>query len=727
MSIPSDRLQLETSSPPSPSPADVETFASLALRDLQMRLKALHRALRSAVARQSIGPSSGSEVQDRGLCITPDDAEAMLIELDMLPNETPELGALAMSPAAETRRRDALRQTAQGQQARLPIERLQSECSLSDFEIDVLLLCAAAEMDRSYGRLFGYILDDMNRQAPSIELFCRLGHPGLRERLARRTMLGRSGRLRRCGLLQASEDSAMPARTQLALSEGVLERLTQSGTWRDRFYDVAAIELPAGISPDCFEQRDQLVKLAHLLGDGRLHIGAVWGERASGVEDAVFAIASVAGMPLHRLALQEARLDEELAAACSRRALIWIATDPLGDPETVSPELAAQLIDRLSRVASPVCLSGTSPWRPTPLLAERDYAEVRLRPASGSLREQLWRDQFDTLERDQACDLAARFRLTPSEMRGVARVARAQAQLHGQTDARDRLDEACRQVTQWQGLRFATLVEPRRGAEDLILPAELHRQVLEVARFYRSLLQVDEHWGFNRLGHGGGIKVLFTGDSGTGKTLAAEVVAGMLGLDLLKIDLSQIVSKWVGETEKNLEIAFREAEASQTLLFFDEADTLFGKRGEVRGGNDRYANLEVGFLLQRLERYSGLAVLASNLRDEIDQAFIRRFQIVIHFPRPKEEERRALWRIAFPPSAPISQAIDMEPLVKLDMTGASIVGAARMAALLAADAGSETIGEDHLQEGIRRQYRHESRVLSASAFSAGAPVAGRRR
>ena len=151
---------------------------------------------------------------------------------------------------------------------------------------------------------------------------------------------------------------------------------------------------------------------------------------------------------------------------------------------------------------------------------------------------------------------------------------------------------------------------------------------------------------------GGGLKALFTGDSGTGKTLAAEVIARELDLPLLKIDLAQLVSKWVGETEKNIDAAFREAEACHAILFFDEADTLFGKRGEIQQGSDRYAALEVGFLLQRVETFGGLAVLASNLRDEIDPAFIRRFHVLLHFPRPQVAERLRLWGRAFPPDAP---------------------------------------------------------------------------
>jgi SpoVK/Ycf46/Vps4 family AAA+-type ATPase len=236
-----------------------------------------------------------------------------------------------------------------------------------------------------------------------------------------------------------------------------------------------------------------------------------------------------------------------------------------------------------------------------------------------------------------------------------------------------------------------------------------------VAQFFRAWPQVAESWGFGRLTTGeGGIKTFFTGDSGTGKTLAAEVIAGLLNMPLLKVDLARVVSKWVGETEKHLEAAFRAAEESHAVLFFDEADALFGKRGEVQHGTDRYANLEVSYLLQRLEDHYGLVILASNLNDNIDAAFMRRFQIVIHFPRPEPDERRRIWEIAFPKTAPVEAGIDFSALARLDLTGAGTVGAARTAALLAADEASETITIAHIVRAIARQYYREARILTAS-------------
>jgi SpoVK/Ycf46/Vps4 family AAA+-type ATPase len=195
--------------------------------------------------------------------------------------------------------------------------------------------------------------------------------------------------------------------------------------------------------------------------------------------------------------------------------------------------------------------------------------------------------------------------------------------------------------------------------------------------------------------------------------LAAEVVASELGVPFLKVNLAETVSKWVGETEKNLELVFREASASNALLFFDEADALFGRRGEVRHGVDRFANMEVSYLLQRLEEHSGLVILASNLTDNIDPAFTRRFQVVIHFPRPVEADRRRLWRMAFPQDAPLEKSVDIAALARLDLTGAGIVSAARTAAFLAAQDKSR-ITMQHVVQGVARQFRREARVLTLS-------------
>jgi hypothetical protein len=388
--------------------------------------------------------------------------------------------------------------------------------------------------------------------------------------------------------------------------------------------------------------------------------------------------------------------------------------DALGDAPA-EPARAA-LLDLLLASGVPAILSGEHPFRPPALLERCGYGEIALSTPSYTDQRALWSEALPELGAADVAAWAARYRLSPGELRAVARVARTRAELANNGDAArvaDHVEGAVAAVTRQRAHQFAVAITPRRGSADLVLPPDLHRQVLEVGALFRAWPRAADEWGFGRL-NAGGMKVLFTGDPGTGKSLAAEVIAGELGLLLLRVELSQVVSKWVGETEKNLEAVFREAEQSRAVLLFDEAEALFGKRGEVQRGADRYANLEVSYLLQRIEEYEGLVVLASNLKDQIDDAFQRRFHVVLHFPRPRLEERERLWSAAFPEAAPLDPDVDVHALTRLDLTGAGIMGAARLAALLALKAGSERIGMREVVQAVARQYRREARILSPS-------------
>jgi SpoVK/Ycf46/Vps4 family AAA+-type ATPase len=221
---------------------------------------------------------------------------------------------------------------------------------------------------------------------------------------------------------------------------------------------------------------------------------------------------------------------------------------------------------------------------------------------------------------------------------------------------------------------------------------------------------VHDLWGFAARGERGlGIAALFAGASGTGKTMAAEVIAGEVGLDLYRIDLSSVVSKYIGETEKNLQRVFDAAEAGGAILLFDEADALFGKRTEVEDSHDRYANIEVSYLLQRMESYRGLAILTSNLKDNLDPAFLRRFRFIVDFPFPGPGERAGIWRRIFPPGTP-TRALDAERLGRLNLAGGSIRNIAINAAFLAAEAG-EPVSMRHLLRATRREYAKQGRPV----------------
>ena len=257
---------------------------------------------------------------------------------------------------------------------------------------------------------------------------------------------------------------------------------------------------------------------------------------------------------------------------------------------------------------------------------------------------------------------------------------------------------------------IAHRIDPIASWDDLVLPAGQTRVLHEIATQARLRHQVQERWGFaQRSSRGMGISALFWGESGTGKTLAAEVVARELGVDLYVIDLSQVVSKYIGETEKGLRRVFDAAESGGAILLFDEADALFGKRSEVRDSHDRYANIEVSYLLQRMEAYRGLAVLTTNMRAALDVSFQRRLRFVVEFPFPDGANRAEIWRRALPPQTPRDD-LDYDKLKQLRATGGTIRNIALNAAFLAA-AAEQPVAMRHLLQATRAECAKFDRPL----------------
>ncbi len=272
---------------------------------------------------------------------------------------------------------------------------------------------------------------------------------------------------------------------------------------------------------------------------------------------------------------------------------------------------------------------------------------------------------------------------------------------------------ACRSLARPKLEDLAQRIVPSAGWDDLVLP-ELQKQTLRhLAAQVRQRMKVYETWGFSAKGRRGlGVSALFTGESGTGKTLAAEVVAHELGLDVYRVDLSAVVSKYIGETEKNLKQVFDAAEEGGVLLLFDEADALFGKRGEVKDSHDRYANIEVGYLLQRMETYQGLAILTTNLKSALDKAFQRRLRFTVHFPFPDAAQREAIWSRIFPAATP-TQGLDPKKLAQLNVPGGNIRNIALNAAFLAAQAG-KPVDMAHLAEAAGLEAHKIERPLSGA-------------
>ena len=452
-------------------------------------------------------------------------------------------------------------------------------------------------------------------------------------------------------------------------------------------------------------------ELAAAFASGLLDVVGVWspaggGERAVvaallGERRAIHATADGLAMQLQRAAMSDA---------------VCVVAVP------VEPDGAAEVAGLVARSSASVVLVGEEPLRTTGLLVGRRFAELRLPEHGFADRRESWSAAFPAIDATAVDDLAARFRLRPDDVAAVASLDKTTSGW-ARNGHRPQLDALASLVSRRRSPTVATIRTPQRGPEMLVLPPAELGQVMEVAAAIRAWPRVARDWRLDRFGNPG-VTALFAGESGTGKTLAAEVIASAVRLDLMVVDLSQLVSKWIGETEKNLDAVFTEAEASNCVLFFDEADSIFGQRGEVTRGADRYANLEVGYLLQRLERYEGLVILASNLRANMDPAFTRRFHHVVHFPCPTAVERKRLWQLALEPPVVLAEELDLDLLAALELTGASIAAIVRSAALTVHADGRDALAVTDVLTAIATQFRREAKLLPRELLGTYADLLG---
>lgn len=342
---------------------------------------------------------------------------------------------------------------------------------------------------------------------------------------------------------------------------------------------------------------------------------------------------------------------------------------------------------------------------------------IELPALSAGEKIRLWKAfgwEYDLGEDVDLEENGNKYVLTPRGIRDALATAQLLAYAEGtEKICQEHIRQAVRQNQKNQLGAYATLINSQFGWDDLILGEEQKRQMRLVCDQMKYRDVVGEKWGFyKKTPYGRGLSVLFYGPPGTGKTMAAQVMASELCLDLYRIELSAVVSKYIGETEKNLEEIFEQAAKSQVILFFDEADVLFSKRTEVRDSNDKYSNMEAAFLLQKMEEYEGITVLATNFLQNFDEAFKRRMKFIIDFPFPGPEQRKQIWQQAFPEQTPVDGELDFDFLAgAFELSGSNIKNAAFHAAFLAADA-SETVSMRHLIAGIRNEYEKSGKILS---------------
>ena len=412
-------------------------------------------------------------------------------------------------------------------------------------------------------------------------------------------------------------------------------------------------------------------------------------------------VASLAGL---RLALRDARLTGALPYLQGWDACL-----------TKDGDLPPALLQELCAYPDLVMVAGQKPWQASGLKRERTIQWLEFPTPSYAQRLALWHHFLAMDSNQTAYELAAlagQFALTTGQIRDTVATAKDMAAQEDQSLQNRHLFLAARNHSNPRLATLARKIIPRYEWDDIVLPADQRAILRELVATVQGRPQVLEQWGVGqKLASSAAVTVLFAGDPGTGKTMAAEVIAKELKLDLYKIDLSTMISKYIGETEKNLEKIFSEAESSNAILFFDEADAIFGKRSEVKDAHDRYANIEVSYLLQRMEAYDGVTILATNLRANLDEAFTRRLQFAIDFPFPEAEDRLHIWQTLFPPDVPQAPGLDFTLFAKrFKLAGGNIrniiINAAYQAA---ADGGQVTM--EHLMHGTRRELQKMGRLV----------------
>jgi hypothetical protein len=385
------------------------------------------------------------------------------------------------------------------------------------------------------------------------------------------------------------------------------------------------------------------------------------------------------------------------------------------DFDLTGPPLAAVARDWLEHYSDVLFVSGRERW---PL--QRQVLYLAVPKLDATEQREIWTRSLQGIANSVDGQIEAIVQQFDLGLRAIPQavssaIAKARARPGDFILAAEDLWHACREQVGWELGGLAQRLTPCYTWDDIVLPGDLMRQLREIADQVAARSQVYESWGFGiRFQRGRGINALFSGPSGTGKTMAAEILANHLQLDLYRIDLAGVVSKYIGETEKNLRNVFDAAEQSGAILFFDEADALFGKRSEVKDSHDRYANIEVNYLLQRMEDYRGLAILCTNRRAALDRAFLRRLRFLVEFPFPDGENRRRIWSKVFPTQAPLA-GVDLEALARLEITGGNIHTIALNAAFLAAGEGTN-IRMEHILHAARREYAKIDKLLTEAEF-----------
>jgi ATP-dependent 26S proteasome regulatory subunit len=628
----------------------------------------------------------------------------------------------------------------------LPIVKLRQRLGLNDPESQALLICIAPFVDSRYERLYAYLHNDLTRKDASIDLIAGLLDLTFDQRVELLKSFGPTAPLRYHRLVEQMENDSgnSLAVAQLHADPQIVRYVLGQRTIDQRLQPYLRVLPPlkwddVAIDSDLRARLLRVFKRTYPEETGAIFV--LHGHSGVGKKSIARALCGEVG---HALAVIDTRalmrtpdrLQEHLQLI-HRESLLqdWVVCfDSYGSLQRLEeedPSAMAALIATLNEFEGAVFLCGKTPVPSRFLDLPSSYAFEIPRPGH-RMQQKLWNTALSaesvTVESGIVNEITSRFDLTGGQIVRACRQAKYRRSTVNPDSIRVELAdlcESCRSLTQPQLGTLARKIKPRFTWDDVILPADQIAHLKEIANQVKNRQTVLGEWGFNaKLSLGRGVSALFTGPTGTGKTMCAEVLANELALDLFKIDLSAIVSKYIGETEKNLSRVFSEAEHSNAILFFDEADALLGKRSEVKDAHDRFANIEIAYLLQKMEEFEGVVILATNLRKNMDDAFVRRIQFIVEFPFPGESDRKDIWRSMFPSAAPLAENIDFGFLARqFQFTGGNIKNVCLRAAYLSAAENDGAICMDDILRSTTRELQKMGKTYSETDFGKyGIPV-----
>jgi ATP-dependent 26S proteasome regulatory subunit len=707
------------------------TVEKVYLAHLEAELTRINILLDREVQRWKL---AGQDVHDafRGLYVSDDEADKLL-QLPLgtswgqsatLPQKQENLFKQALIQAEN--RIDRLLQKALDLNQNLPLVRLATIFELSRFEVDALLICLAPMLDLRYEKLYGYLQDDVTKKQPTLNLILNLlCDPGI-NRMERLPYFSEQAALLKYHLIEKchnnGEKSASPLAQAMQVDATIFSWLLGKYLTPVHFGEHASVQIVEDSQQDLLLSNKSLSVLPLTFDPAPVII--LFGQDTTSQDAMARVIAAKTGRPLLQVNLQAIADQQALPIQSLRLSLRdsrllhaipyisgWDVTITDG---TVSPTILTEIC----QFPDIIIVGGKQHWQARGIDRERQLFWLQFDVPDYPQRLALWSHYTGISSEQEMMDqglqaLAGQFALSSGHIRDAVATAKdTAAQRDGQLERHD-LFSAARAHSNPRLSTLARKIEPRYGWDDIILPADQLAQLREMIATVQARPMVLDTWGVGKkLVSSRGVTALFSGPPGTGKTMAAEIIARGLELDLYKIDLSTVVSKYIGETEKNIERIFIEAEQSNAILFFDEADALFGKRSEVKDSHDRYANIEISYLLQRMEAYDGVTVLATNLRANLDEAFTRRLQFAVNFPFPEAEDRKRIWKTLIPNDVPVDKDIDFDYLAeRFRFSGGNIRNVIVSATYLAAaDGGLVTMG--HFLHGTRRELQKMGRLVS---------------